>query len=101
MKFNRMLSVIDSHTAGEAARIVIGGIPKLEGNTIAEEKQYLIDHHDDLRKSIMLEPRGHSEMFGAFLVPENEKLCPYSFRYKRKPASKLPDPAGSPGKFSK
>ena len=69
MKFNRMLSVIDSHTAGEAARIVIGGIPKLEGNTIAEEKQYLIDHHDDLRKSIMLEPRGHSEMFGAFLVP--------------------------------
>lgn len=62
MKFNRMLSVIDSHTAGEAARIVIGGIPKLEGNTIAEEKQYLIDHHDDLRKSIMLEPRGHSEI---------------------------------------
>ena len=69
MKFNKMLSAIDSHTAGEAARIIIGGIPKLEGNTIAEEKQYLIDHHDDLRKAIMLEPRGHGAMFGAFLVP--------------------------------
>ena len=69
MKFNKMLSAIDSHTAGEAARIIIGGIPKLKGNTIAEEKQYLIDHHDDLRKSIMLEPRGHGAMFGAFLVP--------------------------------
>lgn len=69
MKFNRMLSAIDSHTAGEAARIIIGGIPKLKGDTIAEQKQYLMDHHDDLRKAVMLEPRGHSEMFGAFLVP--------------------------------
>ncbi|APX72197.1 proline racemase family protein [Companilactobacillus allii] len=68
MQFNRSITVIDSHTAGEAARIVTGGMPKLIGNTIAEKKQYLIDHYDKIRTSIMLEPRGHSEMFGAFLM---------------------------------
>lgn len=64
-----MLSGIDTHTAGEAARLITGGIPKLKGKTIAEKKQYLIDYKDDLRKSLMLEPRGHKEMFGAFLIP--------------------------------
>lgn len=69
MKLSRMLSGIDTHTAGEAARIITGGIPKLPGKTIAEKKQYLIDHKDTLRTSLMLEPRGHNEMFGAFLIP--------------------------------
>lgn len=69
MKISRMLTAIDSHTAGEAARIVTGGIPKLVGKTIAEKKQYLIDHYDSLRTALMLEPRGHDEMFGAFLMP--------------------------------
>ncbi|BDR57610.1 proline racemase family protein [Xylocopilactobacillus apicola] len=69
MKISRMLSGIDSHTAGEAARIITGGIPKLKGKTIAEKKQYLIEEKDDLRKALMLEPRGHDEMFGAFLIP--------------------------------
>lgn len=68
MHFDKMMTAIDSHTAGEAARIITSGIPKLEGNTIAEKKQYLIDHYDDIRTSVMLEPRGHNEMFGAFLM---------------------------------
>lgn len=68
MKISRMLSGIDTHTAGEAARLITGGIPKLDGDTVAQKKQYLIDHQDDLRKSLMLEPRGHSEMFGAFIM---------------------------------
>ena len=69
MRLSQMLNVIDSHTAGEPARIVVGGIPVLKGKTVAEKKQYLIDHKDNLRKSIMLEPRGHNAMFGAFLIP--------------------------------
>lgn len=72
LKTSRMLSGIDSHTAGEAARIITGGIPKLLGNTVAEKKQWLMDNKDDLRKSLMLEPRGHSEMFGAFLIPASD-----------------------------
>ncbi|MCH4010138.1 proline racemase family protein [Companilactobacillus sp.] len=68
MEFTKMMTAIDSHTAGEAARIITSGGPILKGNSIAEKKQYLIDHYDSVRTSVMLEPRGHNEMFGAFLV---------------------------------
>ncbi|MFD1472622.1 proline racemase family protein [Companilactobacillus mishanensis] len=68
MQFTKMMTAIDSHTAGEAARIITSGVPRLKGNTIAEKKQYLIDNYDDIRTAVMLEPRGHGEMFGAFLM---------------------------------
>ncbi|MEG0254043.1 proline racemase family protein [Vagococcus sp.] len=67
MKFSKMMSAIDTHTAGEAARLVIGGIPKFPGKTMAEKKEYLETQKDYLRTSIMHEPRGHNEMFGAFI----------------------------------
>ena len=41
MKFSRTIQAIDSHTAGEATRIVVGGIPNIKGNTMPEKKQYL------------------------------------------------------------
>lgn len=69
MKFNRMISIIDTHTAGEPARLVTAGIPKIPGKNMVEKKQYLIDNMDHIRKSIMFEPRGHQDMFGAFLLP--------------------------------
>lgn len=68
MKTSRMISAIDSHTAGEAARIITGGIPNIPGNTMAEKRQYMIDHNDHLRTALMHEPRGHNDMFGAILT---------------------------------
>ncbi|WP_084786885.1 proline racemase family protein [Bacillus tuaregi] len=65
----RMVTAIDSHTAGEAARIVTGGLPNIPGATMADKRQYLIDYQDHLRTALMHEPRGHNEMFGAFLTP--------------------------------
>ena len=38
MKFSRSIHAIDSHTAGEPTRIVVGGIPNIKGNTMAEKK---------------------------------------------------------------
>lgn len=67
MKYSRMLTAIDSHTAGEAARLIIGGITKFPGKTMAEKKIYLEEHEDNLRKAVMLEARGHQDMFGAFI----------------------------------
>ena len=67
MKYARMLTAIDSHTAGEAARLIIGGVTKFPGKTMAEKKIYLEKHEDNLRKAVMLEARGHQDMFGAFI----------------------------------
>ena len=62
------LKTIDSHTEGESTRIVYDGFPVLHGATMMEKKQDLIDHYDFLRRALMLEPRGHRDMFGAVLT---------------------------------
>lgn len=60
--------VIDSHTMGEPTRIVVNGFPHAPGRTMMEKKQYIAKHYDAYRKAILLEPRGHTNMFGAILM---------------------------------
>jgi proline racemase len=68
MKAMRTIHAIDSHTMGEPTRIVIGGIPVIPGSTMPEKKAYLVEHLDYIRTSIMLEPRGHKDMFGSIIT---------------------------------
>ncbi len=68
MKFNKSIHAIDSHTMGEPTRVVVGGIPNIPGKNMPEKKQYLSDNLDKIRTSIMLEPRGHNDMFGSILT---------------------------------
>jgi proline racemase len=62
------LHTIDAHTGGEPLRIVVRGFPRLPGSTILEKRQYARTHHDDLRRALMWEPRGHADMYGAILT---------------------------------
>lgn len=68
MHFKHMINCIDAHTGGEALRIITSGLPPIKGKTILEKRQYILENHDDLRKLMMLEPRGHSGMYGCILV---------------------------------
>ena len=68
MRSIRNIYAVDSHTMGEPLRLVVGGFPNLIGNSIPEKREYFIEHYDYLRKAIMLEPRGHRDMFGALLT---------------------------------
>lgn len=63
-----MLSTVDTHTAGGPTRTLIGGLPPLEGNDVAERMEYFRTHHDGIRRLLMLEPRGHKDMSGAVLT---------------------------------
>ncbi|KMO86648.1 proline racemase [Megasphaera cerevisiae DSM 20462] len=65
---NQHFLVIDSHTMGEPTRIVVDGFPHVDGATMIEKKNYIHCHYDDYRRSVMLEPRGHANMFGAVLM---------------------------------
>lgn len=67
-KYAYHIKTIDSHTMGEPTRIVYDGFPELPGETMMEKKKYLMEHFDFLRCAIMLEPRGHRDMFGALLT---------------------------------
>ena len=68
MKLIKSVHTIDSHTAGESTRVVVGGIPKIAGKSMPEKKEWLEEHMDYLRTALMLEPRGHNDMFGAILT---------------------------------
>src|SRR5690625_4071614 len=69
MIFNKTLNVIDTHTFGEPTRIVNGGLLKVRGETVAEQRDYIAENLDWLRGAIIQEPRGHRDMFGAILLP--------------------------------
>ena len=63
-----MLTTVESHTQGEPTRILVSGIPALDGEPSATAvRDRLIGEYDDVRKILMLEPRGHRDMFGAIL----------------------------------
>ena len=69
MRFVKSIYAVDSHTMGEPTRVVVGGIPNVPGNTMMEKKHYLEEHYDNIRTALMLEPRGHRDMFGSIVLP--------------------------------
>lgn len=66
-RFEEALQVVDAHTVGEFCRVVISGFQEPEGNSMLEKKVWMEQHYDHVRTALMYEPRGHHDMFGAFL----------------------------------
>lgn len=58
---------IDMHTGGEPLRIPIAGLPEVFGNTVLEKRDYFKNNLDHIRRQLMLEPRGHADMYGAII----------------------------------
>ncbi len=73
-KLNNIFTV-DSHVMGEPLRIVTGGISYLKGKSVKEKKEYFRDKFDHIRKALILEPRGHDNMFGAILCEPTNPLA--------------------------
>jgi len=63
------ITTIDMHTGGEPLRVVVDGLPLIEGRTVLEKRRYFRDRYDHLRTGLMWEPRGHSDMYGAVITP--------------------------------
>ena len=63
-----VISVIDSHTAGEPTRVVLDGLPGLRGATLAEQRADFVARHDAFRAAVVNEPRGNDTLVGALLV---------------------------------
>jgi trans-L-3-hydroxyproline dehydratase len=63
------IQTIDAHTAGEPLRLIVSGFPTVKGKTVLEQREYVRKRHDQFRRALMLEPRGHTDMYGALLTP--------------------------------
>jgi 4-hydroxyproline epimerase len=68
------LDVVDSHTAGEPTRLVIGGGPDLSGHDPVSARRFLAAE-DRWRRAVVCEPRGHDVMVGAWLLPPTREDC--------------------------
>lgn len=75
VKLGNIIQTIDAHTMGEAARIVVDGIPEIQGETMMQKKNYMQTELDHIRKLLMHEPRGHLNMFGAILTEPCNREC--------------------------
>ena len=65
---NILLKTIDAHVAGQPLRLIAEGFPNPVGPTMLTKQRWLTKHHDGLRRLLMLEPRGHTDMCGAVLT---------------------------------
>ncbi len=68
---------VDAHAAGEPCRVVVGGLPTLSGMSVAERRADFRARYDWMRTALMLEPRGHSGMFGALLLPAERETSDF------------------------
>lgn len=71
------IKTIDMHTGGEPLRVIVEGFPELEGTNVLEYRRNVREHHDELRKALMWEPRGHADMYGCLLVPPNDRQADF------------------------
>lgn len=62
------IRTVEMHTGGEPVRIVTDGYPPIEGRTILDKRRYVRENLDHLRRFLMLEPRGHNDMYGVIPV---------------------------------
>jgi 4-hydroxyproline epimerase len=60
---------IDGHTAGNPVRLVAGGAPFLNGETMSARRADFLARFDWIRTGLMFEPRGHDMMSGGFIYP--------------------------------
>ncbi|MFG1907676.1 proline racemase family protein [Kribbella sp. NPDC048928] len=81
MRSVRTITAIDSHTEGMPTRVVTGGVGVVPGATMAERREYFMEHLDDLRLFLMNEPRGHAAMSGAILQPPTRSDADWGVLY--------------------
>jgi len=62
------IRTVDAHAAGEPLRVITDGVGPIPGETILEKRRYAREHLDGLRRTLMFEPRGHADMYGALVT---------------------------------
>lgn len=68
MKTSRFFTTVEVHTGGAPFRIITSGGPRVPGKTILERCVWVQNNADEIRRALMLEPRGHSDMYGGMVT---------------------------------
>jgi proline racemase len=66
--FENCVTTIDSHTEGEATRLIVNGLGEIKGDTMMDKLAWFKSRHDHIRCLLTKEPRGSKEILAALLT---------------------------------
>ena len=66
---------IDSHTEGEPTRVIIAGGPDLGSGPFANRRDRFREGFDQIRTTVIHEPRGNDSIVGALICEPNDLSC--------------------------
>jgi proline racemase len=72
MRFSKLIHAVDLHACGEPGRVITGGVLDVPGRSMFEKMQYFAEHHDDLRKRMLREPRGYPAANCNLILPPGD-----------------------------
>jgi len=75
VKWERTVTVIGCHVGGEDNHVIVGGVLPPPGATMFEKKRYLETRADELRRWLLLEPRGKPALCINLVVPPTRPDC--------------------------
>ena len=79
MRHDQELIVIGAHAEGEVGNVVIDGVGDIPGSTMLEKRDYLREHKDHIRKTLLLEPRGAPYHSANIIFPSNDPSADIGF----------------------
>lgn len=68
MAADHTITTVELHAAGEPFRIVTSGFPRATGARIVDRRTWLQTNADHLRRALIMEPRGHADMYAGILT---------------------------------
>jgi proline racemase len=72
IRYKRTVQTVDSHTEGNATRVIVGGVKVPPGATLMDKRDWLWRHDDGLRRMLNFEPRGSGMMCSVLLLPAEQ-----------------------------
>lgn len=79
MRWSRVLTVVGTHSGGEFAKVVTGGIGDVPGETMFDKRTYLQDHADEYRQLLLFEPRGNILHSADIILPSSHPEARFGF----------------------
>lgn len=74
-----MLTAVGTHSGGEYARVVTGGVTDVPGDTMLEKRDYLRDHADHYRRRLLFEPVGGVLHAADIIFPSRHPEAQFGF----------------------
>lgn len=75
----KFIQSIDCHAAGEPARVLVNGVPHIQGRTMYEKRNTFMENFDHIRKLVLQEPRGYPCQNANVIVPAVSPEAQFGF----------------------